>query len=188
MPVVRRSRTQVRIWAQPRTLPAYSLAEQDVPGVERVIQLGQNELGIAPSRLAIEASAEHYHARGTGRGRSCGPRPCAPRRRGPRSHSAAGGISAARPEARIRSRTGHANFVLVRFPGNGPIDAGQAFERLKNAGIIVRPTGSYGLSDCLRVTIGSAEEMAAVSRELARIVGARPAATAPTQPGATIPT
>ena len=82
----------------------------------------------------------------------------------------------------------HANFVLVRFPGNGPIDAGQAFERLKDAGIIVRPTGSYGLSDCLRVTIGSAEEMAAVSGELARIVGARPAATAPTQPGATIPT
>ena len=38
-------------------LPVYALAEQDVPGVERVIQLGQNELGIAPSRLAIEAAA-----------------------------------------------------------------------------------------------------------------------------------
>lgn len=82
----------------------------------------------------------------------------------------------------------HANFVLVRFPGDGPVGAEQAFERLRNAGIIVRPTGSYGLSDCLRVTIGSAEEMAAVSGELVRIIGERPTATARMQPGARTPT
>ena len=82
----------------------------------------------------------------------------------------------------------HANFVLVRFPGDGPVGAEQAFERLRNAGIIVRPTGSYGLSDCLRVTIGSAEEMAAVSDELVRIIGERPTATARMQPGASTPT
>ena len=82
----------------------------------------------------------------------------------------------------------HSNFVLVRFPDDGPVDAGQAFERLKNAGIIVRPTGSYGLSDCLRVTIGSAEEMAAVSGELARIVDERLTATARMQPCARVPT
>ena len=81
----------------------------------------------------------------------------------------------------------HANFVLVRFPGDGPVGAEQAFERLKNAGIIVRPTGSYGLSDCLRVTIGSAEEMAAVSGELARIIGETPTATARMQPSARAP-
>ena len=62
------------------------------------------------------------------------------------------------------------NFVLVRFPEDGPIDADEAFERLRNAGIIVRPTGGYGLADCLRVTIGAVEEMAAVSTELERIV------------------
>ena len=38
-------------------LPAYPLAVQDVPGVERVIQLGQNELGVAPSPRAVEAAA-----------------------------------------------------------------------------------------------------------------------------------
>ena len=67
----------------------------------------------------------------------------------------------------------HGNFVLVRFPARGPIDAGEAFERLKSAGILVRPTGGYGLVDCLRVTIGSAEEMDAIAGELERIAGAR---------------
>ena len=38
-------------------LDAIALAEQDVPGVERVIQLGQNELGVAPSPRAIKAAA-----------------------------------------------------------------------------------------------------------------------------------
>ena len=72
--------------------------------------------------------------------------------------------------------------------GDGPVGAEEAFERLKNVGIIVRPTDSYGLSDCLRVTIGSAEEMAAVSGELVRIIGERPTATARMQPGAGTPT
>ena len=38
-------------------LPSYEFAAQDVPGVERVVQLGQNELGVAPSPRAIEAAA-----------------------------------------------------------------------------------------------------------------------------------
>ena len=70
----------------------------------------------------------------------------------------------------FEARPSHGNFVLVRFPEDGPMDAGEAFEWLKNAGIIVRPTGGYGLADCLRVTIGSAEEIAAMSSELDRIV------------------
>jgi len=65
----------------------------------------------------------------------------------------------------------HANFVLVRFPESGPLGAEEAFERLRRAGIIVRPVAGYGLDDCLRVTIGSAEEMASLSGELERIVG-----------------
>ena len=72
--------------------------------------------------------------------------------------------------------------------GDGPVGAEEAFERLKNAGIIVRPTDSYGLSDCLRVTIGSAEEMAAVSSELVRIIGETSTATARMQSGARTPT
>ena len=38
-------------------VPAYGLAVRDVPGVERVLQLGQNELGVAPSPRAAEAAA-----------------------------------------------------------------------------------------------------------------------------------
>ena len=44
-------------------------------------------------------------------------------------------------------------------------------EHARRAGIIVRPVAGYGLDDCLRVTIGSAEEMASLSTELERIVG-----------------
>ena len=87
-----------------------------------------------------------------------------------------------------RHRPARPRLAIEATAGDGPIDAGQAFERLNNAGIIVRPTGGYGLSDCLRVTIGSAEEMAAVSGELARIVGERLTATAQTRPVANIPT
>ena len=36
-------------------LPSYTMAPMTVPGVDRVIQLGQNELGIAPSPAAVEA-------------------------------------------------------------------------------------------------------------------------------------
>ena len=72
----------------------------------------------------------------------------------------------------LEAGSSHGNFVLVRFPAAGPLDAGEAFERLKSAGILVRPTGGYGLADCLRVTIGSVEEMEAISREIERIAGA----------------
>ena len=72
----------------------------------------------------------------------------------------------------LEAGSSHGNFVLVRFPEGGPLDAREAFERLKSAGILVRPTGNYGLADCLRVTIGSAEEMDAIAAELERIAGA----------------
>lgn len=57
------------------------------------------------------------------------------------------------------------NFVLVRFPG-GPgrndIVAEAADKFLKDRGIIVRAMKSYGLDDCLRITIGREDEMGAV--------------------------
>ena len=220
-------------------LPSYEFAAQDVPGVERVVQLGQNELGVAPSPHAIEAAARatgdlnRYPEPGHGRLRRaiagvhglspekvvCGAGSielmgllatayCEPgvevvvSRFGYKYFelqcAAAGAVrevTRLRGELRTHVRElgleagpSHANFVLVRFPGDGPVGAEQAFERLKNAGIIVRPTGSHGLSDCLRVTIGSAEEMAAVSGELVRIIGERSTATARMQPGARTPT
>jgi histidinol-phosphate aminotransferase len=62
------------------------------------------------------------------------------------------------------------NFVLLRCPEDGPATADELFECLKRAGIIVRPMQSYGLADCLRVTIGSDEEMAILASELGRLV------------------
>jgi histidinol-phosphate aminotransferase len=47
-----------------------------------------------------------------------------------------------------------ANFVLVHFPAH---QAAKADAFLTNRGVIVRRVDAYGLPDCLRVTIGSAE-------------------------------
>lgn len=57
-----------------------------------------------------------------------------------------------------------ANFVLVRFADlPGPkADAEAARQFLKQRGILVRQMGVYGLADCLRVTIGTEDEMRVV--------------------------
>ena len=39
-------------------LPSYEFGVQDVPGVGRVIQLGQNELGVPPSPHAIASELQ----------------------------------------------------------------------------------------------------------------------------------
>ena len=62
------------------------------------------------------------------------------------------------------------NFVLLRCPADGPATADELFEGLKRSGILVRPMQSYGLADCLRVTVGSADEMAVLARALQRLV------------------
>lgn len=54
------------------------------------------------------------------------------------------------------------NFVLVRFPAGEGRNAAAADAHLRGRGIIVRAMGSYGLPDCLRVTIGAGEEMQAL--------------------------
>lgn len=61
------------------------------------------------------------------------------------------------------------NFVLVRFPnpsGRNDNAADAADEFLKSRGIIVRAMKSYGLEDCLRITIGRESEMRAVIEAL----------------------
>ena len=47
----------------------------------------------------------------------------------------------------------HANFVLVKIG-----DAGRAYQRLLEQGVIVRPVANYGLPEWLRVTVGLAAE------------------------------
>ncbi|MBX3568012.1 MAG: aminotransferase class I/II-fold pyridoxal phosphate-dependent enzyme [Rhizobiaceae bacterium] len=61
---------------------------------------------------------------------------------------------------------GSTNFLLVRL--SDP-EAARATERsLREAGVIVRGVGGYGLADCLRITIGPEEVM---SRVLGLLVG-----------------
>jgi histidinol-phosphate aminotransferase len=57
------------------------------------------------------------------------------------------------------------NFFLADFGSKAGADAANAF--LKSRGIIVRAMGGYGLPDCLRITIGTAEECAVVADTLA---------------------
>jgi len=61
------------------------------------------------------------------------------------------------------------NFVLVHFPeGAKNADAADAF--LKSEGIICRGTRGYGLSACLRVTVGSEHENRALVAALSRFM------------------
>ena len=52
------------------------------------------------------------------------------------------------------------NFVLVDLGTTEAADAADAF--LRSNGIIVRKVGGYGLPHCLRVTVGTAEEVGLV--------------------------
>jgi len=58
------------------------------------------------------------------------------------------------------------NFVLLRFPSVPGKDAASAADALKQRGILLRAMGAYGLPDCLRVTIGTGEDMKVVVQAL----------------------
>jgi histidinol-phosphate aminotransferase len=58
------------------------------------------------------------------------------------------------------------NFVLVRFPAAPATSADAACAFLNARGIIPRKMGPYGLGDCLRITIGLADEMEIVADAL----------------------
>lgn len=57
--------------------------------------------------------------------------------------------------------TSSGNFVLVRFPESGPHTADAAMAFLTSRGIIPRGTGSAGIPEGIRITIGLEEEMRA---------------------------
>jgi len=60
-----------------------------------------------------------------------------------------------------------ANFLLVRFPDDPSRNAEAANRALNERGILPRKLASYGLPDCLRITIGKEKEMRAVAATLA---------------------
>lgn len=64
-----------------------------------------------------------------------------------------------------------ANFLLIHFPPASAIGAAACDEYLKSRGIILRRVVSYGLPDCLRLTVGTAEDNRAVVSALAVFLG-----------------
>ncbi len=58
------------------------------------------------------------------------------------------------------------NFVLVHFPAGPATNADAACAFLNARGIIPRKMDPYGLGDCLRITIGRADEMEIVAEAL----------------------
>lgn len=61
------------------------------------------------------------------------------------------------------------NFLLVQFPG-GAAQAEAANQHLLNEGIIVRLVRSYGLPECLRITVGLEKENKAVVKALGQFM------------------
>lgn len=72
----------------------------------------------------------------------------------------------------LKTHPSVANFVLASFADlpEGRNDAEAARLHLKSRGILVRQMGSYGLPDCLRITIGLEDQMNAVTAALAEYV------------------
>ncbi len=63
------------------------------------------------------------------------------------------------------------NFILVHFPDSGGKSAAEADAFLNNKGIILRQVGSYGLPNCLRMTIGTMEDNKRVLAGLTEFLG-----------------
>jgi histidinol-phosphate aminotransferase len=69
----------------------------------------------------------------------------------------------------LECRPSQANFLMVRVPG----EARAVFEALLDRGIIVRPLGSYGYPDRLRVSVGRPEENRRFIQALEKVLGVR---------------
>ena len=64
-----------------------------------------------------------------------------------------------------------ANFFLIRF--SGPDEAAAAHKFLLDSGILVRSMVPYGLPDCVRMSIGSSEEMDATAAAFKDFAGTK---------------
>ena len=84
-----------------------------------------------------------------------------------------GWLTAELDRAGIRVWPSEGNFILADFGTSE--QAGAANASLKARGVIVRAVGGYGLPECLRITIGTAEECALVADILAEFMAHQPA-------------
>jgi histidinol-phosphate aminotransferase len=73
-------------------------------------------------------------------------------------------LAAGLQAAGIKVWPSEGNFVLADFTTVERAKAADAF--LRSRGVIVRPVGGYGLPHCLRITVGTAEEIGIVVAEL----------------------
>lgn len=74
----------------------------------------------------------------------------------------------------LQALPANCNFLLMRVPEDWPsgadnLSADDVCEKLKQQGIIVRPTKSFGILNGLRVTIGNPEEMELLTTALRKI-------------------
>ncbi len=84
-----------------------------------------------------------------------------------------GWLSAELQRAGIRVWPSEGNFILADF--GTPEQAGAAHAALRMRGVMVRAMGGYGLPQCLRITIGTAEECALAAEILAEFMAHQPA-------------
>ena len=82
-------------------------------------------------------------------------------------------LAAELERAGLRVWPSEANFLLVDFGDAERAEAADHF--LRGGGVIVRATRSYGLPECLRVTIGTDEECALVAEGLAAFMAGQAA-------------
>jgi histidinol-phosphate aminotransferase len=74
-------------------------------------------------------------------------------------------LAAGLQAAGIKVWPSEGNFVLADFVT--PERAKAADAHLRSRGVIARPVGGYGLPQCLRITVGTAEEVGIVIDTLA---------------------
>ena len=75
--------------------------------------------------------------------------------------------------AGIKAWPSEGNFVLAEF--SGPNQAAAADAYLRSRGLILRAVGGYGLPQCLRITVGTAEEVGLVADVLDGFMARQPA-------------
>lgn len=68
-----------------------------------------------------------------------------------------------------------ANFVLIGFPGTAEHNADRALDYMMRRGIIPRPMTGYGLPDCLRFSLGLADDNRFVVQTLRDFLAGEPA-------------